>query len=158
MNTQNKISPAIAALIVIVLISVSTVAVMMIGDKKSDVTLFQDKSVPVDQNTPSSSTATDTQLKDGIYTSNGTYSTPGGVESIGLTVTLNNGIIGDVTLEQQATGGDAAVYQEKFASSYKQLVKGKKIDEVNLTRVAGSSLTSNGFNDALANIRHDAAL
>jgi hypothetical protein len=157
MNTQNKISPAIAALIVIVLIGASTAAVMMIGDKKSDVALFQDKSTPVDQSTPSTSTVIDTQLKDGTYTSSGTYSTPGGVESIGLTVTLHNGIIDDVALEQQATGGDAAVYQEKFASNYKQLVKGKKIDEINLTRVAGSSLTSNGFNDALANIRHDAA-
>jgi hypothetical protein len=36
------------------------------------------------------------------------------------------------------------------------LVVGKSVDEVSLSRVAGSSLTSLGFNNALTQIKEDA--
>jgi hypothetical protein len=41
-------------------------------------------------------------------------------------------------------------------ADYKQYVVGKKIDEVQLTKVSGSSLTPQGFNDALAKIKAEA--
>jgi hypothetical protein len=108
------------------------------------------------QSTQPSDSESTPKLNDGIYNAQGSYRTPGGTESIALTVTLENSIIKDIDLEQQASGGDTEVYQAKFASGYKPLVIGKNIDEVKLTRVAGSSLTSNGFNEALKQIKLDA--
>ena len=151
---QNKIHPAIAALIVIAMISVATVAVAKIGDQTIEEPLLSDTTTSP---TPNTSNGSQSSLKDGTYAAVGSYNTPGGVESIGLTVTLNNGIIKDIDLEQQASGGDTAIYQAKFASGYKPLVIGKKIEEVKLNRVAGSSLTSDGFNKALESIKRDAA-
>ncbi|MHD0330680.1 hypothetical protein ACY18M_17150, partial [Proteus mirabilis] len=58
--------------------------------------------------------------------------------------------------DQQGQRGESREYQAKFASGFKTLVVGKKIDEVSLSRVAGSSLTSGGFNAALADIESQA--
>jgi hypothetical protein len=153
---QNKISPAIAALIVIVMIGAATAGVAAISNQNSGTAIVDGNTVPAQSGTANSPSA-EQRLKDGTYSSDGIYSTPGGKQSIGLTVTLKDDIIQEVDLEQQATGGDTAIYQAKFASGYKPLVQGKNINDVKLTRVAGSSLTSNGFNEALESIKRDAA-
>lgn len=154
MDVNTKLHPAIAAMIVIVLIGISTAVVAALdGEKKMESTI-QDKM-------PTSSTSKgslDSQsANNGTHTATGEYRTPGGTESISLTVTLKDNIIEDIDLEQHASGGDTAIYQAKFASGYKPLVKGKNINEVKLTRVAGSSLTSSGFNQALESIKRDIA-
>ena len=157
MDTPKKVSPAIAALIVIILIGASTAAVAMFKDGGD---------APTESSTQSTSTATDSTTttpptttstyKSGTYTSTGSYLTPGGRESIALTVTLQDGVIEDVNLDQQASERESKEYQSKFASGYKAQVVGKNINDVKLSRVAGSSLTSNGFNDALDKIKQDA--
>ena len=154
MNVPHKIHPNVAALIVIVLLSASTAGLMALDNDKTQTPTSMNTTQDMVQ---TQNTASATRLKDGDYTSSGSYRTPGGTESIGLTVTLENNIIKDVILEQRASGGDTEVYQSKFASGYRPLVIGKNIDEVELSRVAGSSLTSNGFNDALDKIKQDAA-
>jgi uncharacterized protein with FMN-binding domain len=156
---QNKLSQPVAALIIIVMITAATVGVSVISDGQTQ--------EPLNSNEPTSPKQTitntspqqqpDSKFKDGVYSSDGRYSTPGGNESIGITVTLKGGVVEDINLEQRARGGDTEIYQRKFASQYKELVVSKGIDQVKLTRVAGSSLTSNGFNDALESIKRDAS-
>lgn len=154
---QNKINPAIASLIVIVLVGAATAGVAKLNKQSINESASSNINTSTRPNDAEPSHTTTSGLQDGIYASSGTYSTPGGMESIGLTVTLKNGIIEDVTLEQQASGGDTAIYQSKFASGYEPLVKGRNIEDVKLHRVAGSSLTSDGFNKALESIKRDAA-
>ncbi len=48
-------------------------------------------------------------------------------------------------------------YQGEFIDGIADEVVGKPIDELNVSRVAGSSLTSGGFNDAVASIKEQAA-
>jgi uncharacterized protein with FMN-binding domain len=163
METPKKINPAIAALIVIVLIGVSTAAIVLL---KNNSTMSQNTT---ETTTPSSAisnnaSTTDppgapsqTKYTDGTYDAQGTYITPGGRESVGLTVTLKDGVIVNTTLDQQASDREAVEYQQRFASKYKAQVVGKNINDVQLSRVAGSSLTSNGFNDAIEQIRTDAS-
>jgi uncharacterized protein with FMN-binding domain len=157
---QNKLSQPVAALIVIVMIASATAGVSMISDKPTQEPLHpnSNEATAPKQTTTDNSPVSYAAFKDGIYSSDGRYSTPGGNESIGITVTLKGGIIEDINLEQRATGGDTEIYQRKFASQYKEYVVGKNIEEVKLTRVAGSSLTSNGFNDSLESIKRDAAV
>jgi uncharacterized protein with FMN-binding domain len=95
-------------------------------------------------------------FKDGTYTASGNYSTPGGRESVTVTVTLKNNIVTDVNTTGSATRGDSAEYQSAFLSGYKSQVVGKSINSISLSRVAGSSLTSDGFNKALDSIENDA--
>jgi hypothetical protein len=48
-------------------------------------------------------------------------------------------------------------YQGLFIANYKQYVIGKSIDSLNLSEVSGSSLTSSGFNAAVAEIKAQAS-
>lgn len=153
---ENKIHPAVAALIVIVLIGTSAGGVLTLKNRtaSNDVPM---NSQPTGTNITSSGSSDGQSYADGTYTANGSYFTPGGKESIGLSVTLKFGAILSASLEERASGGETAIYQGKFAAGYKPLVIGKNIDDIKLDRVAGSSLTSDGFNTALESIKRDAA-
>ena len=94
--------------------------------------------------------------KDGSYTATGSYMSPGGQDQIGVTLTLANDIITDVSINPQAGDRTSSRYMARFASGYKQYVVGKNIADVNLTNVSGSSLTPIGFNDALNQIKAQA--
>lgn len=156
MESARKPNPAVVAVIVIVLIGAIAAAVAALNNN-------QEATAPVTSNSPNSSTGQKTpsstagQYKDGTYSATGSYSTPGGRESIGLEVTITGGTVQDTKLTQQGMTGEAKEYQARFASGYKTEVVGKSIDEISLSRVAGSSLTSAGFNNALDQIKRDAA-
>jgi uncharacterized protein with FMN-binding domain len=149
---EGKIHPALATILVIVLVGiVASVAITV--QTNNDRTMNQSQAT----NNTSTPTTTDTSAyKDGTYSATGSYLTPGGRESIELTVTIANGVITTTQLKENASDRDAEEYQAAFAGSYQELVVGKKVGEVSLSRVAGSSLTSNGFNEALRQIKQDA--
>ncbi|MCS7091735.1 MAG: hypothetical protein NZM26_00055 [Patescibacteria group bacterium] len=94
--------------------------------------------------------------KDGDYEALGQYTTPGGQSEIGLRIKLEKGIIIDSSVEIRANDPPSRRFQQEFAKNYKQFVIGKKIDDLNLTKVAGSSLTPKGFNEAIAKIKAEA--
>ena len=49
-------------------------------------------------------------------------------------------------------------YQGKFIAGIADVVVGKKLDELQVDRVAGSSLTSGGFDQAVVRIKDEAAV
>jgi hypothetical protein len=89
----------------------------------------------------------------GTYTAVGSYMSPGGLDHIGVTLTLKNDIITTVSIDPQPGDHTSSRYMTIFASGYEQYVVGKNIADVHLTHVSGSSLTPEGFNDALAQIK-----
>lgn len=105
----------------------------------------------------SSASSTGTNAyKDGTYTASGGYNSPGGAEAIGVTLTVKNDIVTASSLDTSQTTGVATQYQSQFASGYKPSVIGKKLASISLSRVSGSSLTSNGFNNAVKAIESKA--
>lgn len=159
MTPQKKLHPAVAALIVVVLVGIVTTVVIIVNSQQADTptTTQESSTTTTDTSDTTDAVQTDTSAyKDGTYSATGSYVSPGGRESIDLTVTIKNGVIISTDLGQNATDRDAKEYQEAFASGYASLVEGKNVDEVSLSRVAGSSLTSNGFNNALTQIKEDA--
>ncbi|WP_158375898.1 FMN-binding protein [Cellulosimicrobium cellulans] len=97
------------------------------------------------------------EFTDGSYTAEGSYSTPGGEESISVDVTVADGVVTDVTVTPEATGGNAARFQDEFASGIADEVVGQELAGLSVDKVSGSSLTGDGFNAALDQIRADAA-
>lgn len=91
--------------------------------------------------------------KDGTYTVTASYRTPERNEDLTVTLTLKNGVVVDSKVTAQAKDPSSKLYQSEFIQNYKQFVTGKNIDTLSLTRVAGSSLTPNGFNAAVAQIK-----
>ena len=83
---------------------------------------------------------------------------PGGEDQLGVSVTLKDDIITSASVTNMANDGRSQRYQDMFISGYKQYVIGKNIADVSLSKVSGSSLTPGGFNDALAQIKSQAAV
>lgn len=106
--------------------------------------------------TPSTSSSSTSGYKDGTYTAQSDYQAPGGEESITVKVTLVDGKVTDSTVTADTNDRESREYQDKFISGYKSLVIGKAIDTIRLSRVSGSSLTSQGFNNAIVNIKNQA--
>ncbi|MET1038364.1 MAG: FMN-binding protein [Aeromicrobium sp.] len=92
---------------------------------------------------------------DGDYEASGSYSNPGGTSSVGVSLTLEGGSITAVEVEPEASG-TSLQFQKKFASGIADEVVGKSLDEIDVSKVAGSSLTSGGFNEAIEQIKAEA--
>ena len=107
-------------------------------------------------NSSGSSDTTSANYKDGTYTEDGDYTSPGGPQSVTVKLTLADDKVTAVTVTGHASDSTAKGYQAQFVSGISDAVVGKDIDSLNISRVAGSSLTSGGFNAALKAIKADA--
>ena len=157
-NNKKKI---IAVLVVLVAITLLTIGAKALGSKNDS---SQNTPSTSDTSTSTGSTPNDTSssnpsssasYKDGTYTATGNYQSPGGPQSIDVSITLHNGVVTDSAVQAEASG-EARGYQDDFVGGYKTFVTGKSIDGIRLSRVSGSSLTSGGFNSALEQIKQQA--
>lgn len=94
---------------------------------------------------------------DGTYTASGSYQTPESVEQITVTVTVADDVVTDVEITGTPTKAESKRYQSAFIGGIAEVVVGRDLADISVSRVAGSSLTSSGFNAAIAEIRTEAA-
>ena len=95
------------------------------------------------------------QYADGVYTATGEY---GGQPShITVKATLTDGVITAVTITPHAYVPESLELQRRFAAAVPKIVIGKPIDQVKVGKLAGSSGTPKGFNDAIDQIKRQAA-
>jgi len=121
-------------------------------------------STPSAASTPAAtdSAATDTgssasTYADGTYEATGTYTSPNGQEEVDVSLTLESDVITAVTVTPQASNPNSVRYQNEFADGIAAVVVGQDVDDISVSRVAGSSLTSGGFNQAVETIKSEAA-
>lgn len=107
--------------------------------------------------TSSTDSGTATEYADGTYTADGSYQTPESVEEISVTLTLADGVVTDVEVTGDPQARESQQYQSQFIDGIADEVVGVALDDLNVSRVAGSSLTSGGFNEAVASIKEQAA-
>ena len=94
---------------------------------------------------------------DGTYTADGSYQTPETVETISVTLTVADGLVTDVEVTGDPQARESEQYQGEFIGGIADEVVGKSLDDIEVSRVAGSSLTSGGFNEAVESIKEQAA-
>ncbi|MFT4087270.1 MAG: FMN-binding protein [Gordonia sp. (in: high G+C Gram-positive bacteria)] len=137
---------------------IAVVGLAVAGCGSSDSTdKAADSTTPAASATTSAHDHTDTpEYKDGKYSATGTYQSPGGQQQIGVTVELKDDKITTLSLDRSKTKGTSAEFQGKFASGIDAQVIGKNIDDLDVHKVSGSSLTSGGFNDAIDQIKSEA--
>lgn len=97
------------------------------------------------------------EYANGTYTATGDYQAPSGTETVEVTITLEDSLITDVEVVGEATDPQAKLMQGEFVAGIDAVVVGKNIDEIQVDKVGGSSLTSGGFNAAVETIKADAA-
>jgi uncharacterized protein with FMN-binding domain len=168
---QKDIAVTIAVLLVVVLVVAGAVAFNKKGHGASASSPNTVASAPLTTTTSAQTpTQTDTSAatattasspatqayKDGTYTASADYATPESIESITVTVTIKSGAVANTLASASSHNRDSREYTSMFMQNYKSLVVGKSISDISLSRVSGSSLTSQGFNDAIAQIKNQA--
>ena len=106
--------------------------------------------------TSSSLAGSGSVYKDGTYSADGTYVSPNGTETVGVELTLASGTVTAVNITQHPSNPNTRKFQGEFAGGIASQVVGKSIDELKVSKVAGSSLTSGGFNQAVEKIKSEA--
>lgn len=156
MQDAKKPNAAVIAIIIVVLVGAVAAGTIYIMNSRnaSDSSDTQDSPA----GTSESSEAPASNYKSGTYKASGSYLSPGGDESVDVEVTLDGDTITAATVTPHAATSTSTQYQGEFVANFKTLVIGKDIDDVKLSRVAGSSLTSGGFNQALDKIKLEAAV
>lgn len=90
--------------------------------------------------------------RDGVYEAIGKYgSLP---SSVTATVSLVDHVITEVEVTPHATNPTSLDLQQRFAEAVPAVVVGKRIDEVKVSKLAGSSGTPKGFNQAIEKIKN----
>ena len=103
-----------------------------------------------------SGSTTSGSYTDGTYDASAEYQSPNGTESIDVEITLADNVITAVTVTGNGESPDSQRYQGQFADGIAAEVVGVSIDDISVDKVAGSSLTSGGFNDAVEQIKEEA--
>jgi uncharacterized protein with FMN-binding domain len=96
-------------------------------------------------------------FRDGTYTARGDYTSPGGASAVDVKVTLKDDTVTAITVTPKAENATAQGYEARFASGVGAKVIGRKLSELNVTKVSGSSLTSQGFDRAIETIEQRAS-
>ena len=103
-----------------------------------------------------SAAANSASYKDGTYSADGNYVSPNGTETVGVTLTLAGGAVSDVQITQHPSNPNTRKFQGEFAGGIQSQIVGKSVNEIKVSKVAGSSLTSGGFNQAVEKIKSEA--
>jgi uncharacterized protein with FMN-binding domain len=116
---------------------------------------------PAATSAPSESAATGSATTsgtyaDGTYEATGQYATPESVETVDVSLTLAGDTITAVEVTGDPQAAESKRYQSEFIGGIAGEVVGKKLDEISVSKVAGSSLTSGGFNNAVETIKTEA--
>ncbi len=98
--------------------------------------------------------------RNGTYTAKGSYDSPAGIEQIEVTITVADDKVSSVVATPKAQNPTSCYYQNRFMNGVSGRVVGKKIDSARISitdgNISGSSLTLNGFNRALEQIKTQA--
>lgn len=171
MDEQNQATPAAKSSMGPILAIVGLIVIVVVGvlvyqnmnksqtQNQNPAMTQQESQQPAqtnEQTVAEPSQAAATAYKDGTYTAEGVYTSPGGEEQLGVTLTLANGVVTSSEVEVKATRPISKTRQTDFKDNYKAQVDGKSIDEIVLGKVSGSSLSPKGFNDAVEKIKQEA--
>lgn len=121
----------------------------MMEDKKSDAMM--------EEETPAAPSASaGGTYNDGDYTVTASYFTPKRQEhTMDITLTVKDDTVTEASITYDG-GAPASPHHTRFDGGYRGEVVGKKLDDIALSRVGGASLTTNSFNEGLAELKAEA--
>lgn len=155
-NNSKKYAILVIGFVAVVLVVARQIAPQ---EKSEQAQIEKPVAKQVDSTNPAGTVLTGSETgiyQNGTYEVMGQYMSPGGPEQIAVKLTLQDGLITTAEVKPQAERPNSVKFQGIFADNYKEFVLGKNIDELKLDKVAGSSLTPKGFNDALEKIKAEA--
>jgi uncharacterized protein with FMN-binding domain len=161
---QNRTQKVIASFIVILAVVMVSIGSNLYKSKQKNVTA-QNTNAPattmpstpqLQTTTPAVPNSSPSNYKDGTFSASSDYNVPSSYENIKVSLTIKNGLITATNITNSQGDNESARWQDRFASAYKSYVVGKSIKDLNLSYVGGASDTTQGFNDALEQIKTQA--
>jgi hypothetical protein len=140
----------------ILLIAALCTGTFVFRNKEMAPAVSETAAIETASSSPIAETGGDSEYMNGTYHGTGTYTSPAGTETVDVSVTLQDDMVTAATFEGHPSNPGTVMNQGKFARGYTAVVVGKKLDEIALTVVNGSSLTPIGFMKALEEIKTDA--
>ena len=98
--------------------------------------------------------ADDTVYRDGDYSATGWYGSLPSHHDV--TLSIEGDAVTAVEISTPAEDTTSLGYQERFAAALPEAIVGREVDDLAVDRLAGSSGCSEGFMDALAQIKEQA--
>lgn len=99
---------------------------------------------------------TSAEYTNGTYSAEGQYVSPGAIETIGVELVLEDDVVTEVSIVEFGESPNATRFQSEFARNIDGQVVGIDIDRLYVNRVSGSSLTNDGFDEAIKKIKAEA--
>ncbi len=96
------------------------------------------------------------KYNNGSYSVTVDYSTPDGVEKIGVSLTVQNDVVVNSQFTDLSKDKKSKQYNQLFGQNYQSQINGKPLDSILLSNVSGASLTTQAFNRAVEQIRMQA--
>jgi len=158
-SAQRQKTLVIVTVLAVVVIAAAVAFYQRSKTSDSTVTSTPSQSSNINSSTSTQSNSTNdatAEYADGTYEATGNYRSPGGAESVDVSLTIVDGVITESTVMPSGNNRESKEYQSQFVSNYKQYVVGKELADLTLSRVSGSSLTPLGFNQAVDAIRSQA--
>ncbi|HEX4057858.1 MAG TPA: hypothetical protein VHX87_06030 [Galbitalea sp.] len=106
--------------------------------------------------TPTPSATPTYEYTDGKYSAQGSYTSPGGNETLRVNLTIANDVIQSIYVHSVHVDSTAREYESRFESGISGVAVGKDLATLDVGAVGGSSLTCIGFNAAIVTIRNEA--
>lgn len=141
---------------VIVLAIVGIIVKMFVTDSSAPATPSNDKKTPIQPVAEQKQTTPIVTPEGGKSVSDTeTYQNPAGSDQVGFTVIVDkNGVITGAETKVLAENRASIMYQQNFAQALPAAVTGKKLSELTkIDRIAGASLTTEAFNQALSKLK-----
>ena len=111
-----------------------------------------------DPDTTANESAEATAPQEETYVASATYLTPARTShAIDVTLTVADGIVVSADVVYDEGEGFSNAHQERFNGVYREEVLGQSLSSIDLSRVGGASLTSEAFNEAVAQIETEAS-
>lgn len=92
----------------------------------------------------------------GTYSESITYDSPGGPDNMTVELTISDNKVTAVNIVEDAGNPKSATYQADFSAAIGGEIIGKEVNDINISTIAGASLTTDAFNEALAEIKAQA--
>lgn len=108
---------------------------------------------PTETPTPDAGTS-----QEQTYSASVLYSVPRSSNSITVTVGVTDGVISSVSTENSYTDHESGRYISRFESDLQTDAVGQSLSTYSPSRIGGASLTTQGFSDALSQIRTEAGV
>jgi hypothetical protein len=123
------------------------------ADEQTTVEMETESNITIDTQAQTE-VGSETNLSSQTYSAEATYLTPARTShNITVSLTLSTeGVIEDSNIIYDGGEGFSNANQERFDAAYQSEVIGQNISTINLSRVAGASLTTEAFNEAVAEI------